>query len=118
MLVYGISDWLQQWAAEQVDGDWEHEMGITLAMLDNPGWDFNVDLVNYEKHLQDIPYVLVKDSSDDWLGYKIQNSYLNIVGDLGKLSCILAFFRSTVLLLDTFEGNRKITQTDLSQLFP
>ena len=37
---YHITKWLQEWAMSQVDGDWEHELGISISMLDNPGWIF------------------------------------------------------------------------------
>lgn len=111
-----ITDWLQKWVAAQADGDWEHEMGLTLTVLDNPGWDLNVDLVNYEEYLQDISYTLIKNGDNNWIGYKIQDSYLNIAGDLGKLSCILDFFRSVILFLDAQATDVVITQTDLFKL--
>jgi hypothetical protein len=41
-------NWLQKWAISQIGGDWEHEEGISLSMVD-PGWMLSVDLVNYEK---------------------------------------------------------------------
>lgn len=39
-------DFLQRWYAEQCNGDWEHEFGVRLATLDNPGWVLSVDLVD------------------------------------------------------------------------
>jgi hypothetical protein len=30
-------EWLQQWYADHADGEWEHQNGITIATLDNPG---------------------------------------------------------------------------------
>jgi hypothetical protein len=29
---------LQQWYLAQCDGDWEHEWGVQIGTLDNPGW--------------------------------------------------------------------------------
>ena len=37
-------DFLQQWYAEQCNGDWEHEFGIKIETLDNPGWSLEIDL--------------------------------------------------------------------------
>ncbi|NGX42844.1 MAG: hypothetical protein K940chlam7_01132 [Chlamydiae bacterium] len=37
-------DWLMQWFKSQCDGDWEHEYGITLGTLDNPGWRLSISL--------------------------------------------------------------------------
>lgn len=36
---------LQDWYAQQCDGDWEHEFGIKIDTLDNPGWSVFIDLV-------------------------------------------------------------------------
>ena len=35
---------LQRWYEEQCDGDWEHTYGVEIETLDNPGWQFKVDL--------------------------------------------------------------------------
>jgi hypothetical protein len=32
-----ILPWLQGWYATQCDGDWEHEYGVSIETLDNPG---------------------------------------------------------------------------------
>ncbi len=36
---------LEAWYAAQCNGDWEHELGVTLETLDNPGWSLRVALV-------------------------------------------------------------------------
>jgi hypothetical protein len=35
---------LQDWYARQCDGDWEHQFGISIESLDNPGWPIRIDL--------------------------------------------------------------------------
>jgi hypothetical protein len=35
---------LQEWYGEQCDGDWEHQSGICIETLDNPGWFVRIDL--------------------------------------------------------------------------
>ncbi|KMS54394.1 hypothetical protein V474_21955 [Novosphingobium barchaimii LL02] len=37
-------DWLMQWYLSQCDEDWEHQFGVTIDTLDNPGWSLSVDL--------------------------------------------------------------------------
>ena len=39
-------NYLMSWYREQCDGDWEHEFGIRIATLDNPGWDLEVDITD------------------------------------------------------------------------
>ena len=36
--------WLQSWYQEQCDNDWEHQYGIKIDSLDNPGWVVTIDL--------------------------------------------------------------------------
>lgn len=35
---------IDDWFAQQCDGNWEHNFGIKLQTLDNPGWNLDVDL--------------------------------------------------------------------------
>jgi hypothetical protein len=36
---------IQAWYASHCDGVWEHDHGVTITTLDNPGWHVLVDLV-------------------------------------------------------------------------
>ena len=35
---------LQKWYRSQCDGEWEHQQGINIETLDNPGWSVRIDL--------------------------------------------------------------------------
>jgi hypothetical protein len=35
---------IQVWYAAQCDGDWEHQYGVSIETLDNPGWSVTIDL--------------------------------------------------------------------------
>ncbi len=35
---------LQDWYLRQCNGDWEHEYGIKIDTIDNPGWSLQIDL--------------------------------------------------------------------------
>ncbi|MFJ9461666.1 Imm53 family immunity protein [Kitasatospora sp. NPDC101447] len=39
---------LQDWYTSQCNEDWEHEFGVRIATLDNPGWVMEVDLIGTE----------------------------------------------------------------------
>ncbi|MEV4822293.1 immunity 53 family protein [Micromonospora sp. NPDC049274] len=43
-----VLSWLQSWYASQCDGDWEHEWGLKIETLDNPGWSITIDLEETE----------------------------------------------------------------------
>jgi hypothetical protein len=36
--------WLAEWYAAQCNGDWEHQSGVTIGSLDNPGWSLTINL--------------------------------------------------------------------------
>ena len=45
---------LMEWYAAQCDGSWEHDYGIKIDTLDNPGWYLEIDLT--DTPLQDVPF--------------------------------------------------------------
>ncbi len=40
----GLVEQIQAWYAAQCDGGWEHQYGVSIETLDNPGWCVMVDL--------------------------------------------------------------------------
>ena len=36
---------LQHWYESQCDGDWEHEFGVKIGTLDNPGWMVDISRI-------------------------------------------------------------------------
>ena len=46
---------LQRWLARTCDGDWEHQLGLEIRTLDNPGW--MVDLTNTALDSADFDHV-------------------------------------------------------------
>ncbi len=45
-LGYAMDDlnWLTGWYGARCNGDWEHQCGINLTTLDNPGWALTIEL--------------------------------------------------------------------------
>ncbi len=33
-----------RWYSENCDGDWEHQYGVSVTTMDNPGWDVKIDV--------------------------------------------------------------------------
>lgn len=40
----------QRWYEVHCDGDWEHEEGVLIATLDNPGWQVRISLRDTESY--------------------------------------------------------------------
>ena len=59
-------DFLQAWYRRQCDGDWEHQHGIEIGPLDNPGWRLAVDLEGTELEGRIWQRHVVERSEDDW----------------------------------------------------
>ena len=95
-------EWLQNWYTRQCDGKWEHEYGIKIETLDNPGWSIVIDLKNTELEKLKIPYSLNEKTDEDWFGYSIENGVFKAAGGAQSLSVIIELFKG---LIDSNVGN-------------
>ena len=102
-----IIQWLQDWTKSQIDGDWEHELGISISMLDNPGWILSADVSNYGDFLKETK-PLGRDNDVDWIDFEIRviaktYVYIEIFGDISKLNKILYSFKAIIEELEEIE---------------
>jgi hypothetical protein len=83
---------LQLWYKKQCDGSWEHQRGVSIDTLDNPGWTVVVDLVGTDLQSVQMESVVEEKDEEDWLHCKIENG--KFVGNGGplKLDAILHLF--------------------------
>lgn len=58
---------LQQWYLAQCDGDWEHDSGIEIGTLDNPGWRARVNMQGASLDGRKFDRVKVERSDNDWI---------------------------------------------------
>ena len=58
--------WLMQWYYAQCNEDWEHDYGVKIDTLDNPGWTLHVDLTGTSLEACTWPKTSVERSEDDW----------------------------------------------------
>ena len=89
----GELGWLEQWYQAQCDGDWEHEWGVRIATLDNPGWTVHIDLE--ETTLSGRPYVRtdIQRSHSDWVMAKVSDDIFHASCGPLNLSEVLRLFR-------------------------
>lgn len=62
-----VLDWLQGWYAARCNDDWEHEWGVKIATLDNPGWTVTIDLEETDLEEHTCPRQDVNRSTHDWV---------------------------------------------------
>jgi hypothetical protein len=68
----GALQGLQQWYLAHCNGDWEHQQGVAINTLDNPGWRIRVDL--WETDLDGRTFEVVENhrTEDDWVVARIE----------------------------------------------
>ena len=83
---------LQKWYASQCDGHWEHQYGVKIDTLDNPGWTVTVDLE--ETALEDVRWVGIvhERSENDWVHCRLKDRQFHGYGGPGNLGEILTIF--------------------------
>jgi hypothetical protein len=83
---------LQDWYASQCDGDWEHEYGIKISTLDNPGWWVSIRLG--ETNLEDIPFEEINTKAADgrWMMMRVRDQTWEAACDPSGLETALAAF--------------------------
>jgi Immunity protein 53 len=94
---------LQSWYQAYCNGEWEHEYGVVIQTLDNPGWIVKIDLTgtplqNLTMEPLDIGQVnhLELDGAQDWLHCKVENNCFEGAGGPFSLSRICDVFRNWV----------------------
>lgn len=104
---------IQEWFKTQCDGEWEHEHGLTIRSLDNPGWVVQISLENTK--LESKPFEIVNQNvssefvdqamgkvktpfqcasplSEDWILCFVQNKTFEGAGGAESLGRILEAF--------------------------
>ena len=84
---------LQNWYAAQCDGEWEHQDGIEINTLDNPGWRIVIDLD--DTPLEGIAFEPVEENYEhdtEWLRCWIADEKFQAAGGPLRLSRMLRIF--------------------------
>jgi hypothetical protein len=90
--------WLQGWYAGYCDGEWEHQYGIRIETLDNPGWLLHIDLNGTD--LEGVEFAeLVRQNPanvDDWVQCRVGDEVFTGAGGSHNLEELLRVFRTWV----------------------
>jgi len=83
---------IQRWYEAQCDGDWEHEFGVKIGTLDNPGWTVDIDLEGTS--LEGRGFYPTKDMTHerDWLFCEVSEGLWRGAGGPRMLGHILRAF--------------------------
>ena len=92
----GPLEWLMEWYRSNCDGDWEHQHGIRIGTLDNPGWYLEVDLENTSKDGCVLPRRLIERTEIDWVDVETKDNMFRAYGGPGNLGEIINLFAAFV----------------------
>lgn len=83
---------IQRWYNAQCDGDWEHDFGLIITTLDNPGWSVKIGLT--DTLLEDLPFepINVDNEHGVWLSCHVEEKMFRGAGDASQLTQILEVF--------------------------
>ena len=94
---------LEKWFAENCNGDWEHQGGLKIGTLDNPGWMVRLDLDTIEHKFDETVSDLNRPLTDnpettdeDFVHYRFfpEQNALEVACGVSNLSEVLAFILS------------------------
>ena len=91
---------LEDWYRSQCDGEWEHQCGIEIGNLDNPGWYVCVDLKGTNLEAARMNRSVMDNDDNDWMFLEIKDCQFLGRGDPGKLQCIVEAF---LVLVATYQ---------------
>jgi hypothetical protein len=92
--------WLTHWYAAQCDGEWEHDYGVVIETLDNPGWLLKIDLTYTDLAGKPFETLVVNmpapdgDPSTSWYHCKVEGELFQASGGAHDLETMLGVFRA------------------------
>ena len=90
---------LERWYQSHCNDDWEHQYGITIETLDNPGWKVKIDLKGTKAEKRTLDWVKVDRSENNWIHYRVKKFQFELACGALNLSEGLDIF------LDWFDGS-------------
>lgn len=91
-----VLDSLVSWYQSCCDGDWEHQYGVKIDTLDNPGWTLSADLQGTRRAGVEVAYKLVERTEHDWVAVEVAGDTFRAHGGPGNLAEMLALFAAFV----------------------
>lgn len=85
-------DFLVRWFTSQRDGDWEHQQGVVIDTLDNPGWSVKVDLLGTELEGLEVEMRKWEESEHVWLSWWSSGQAFEAACGPGQLNLALQAF--------------------------
>ena len=83
---------IQNWYASNCDGDWEHQFGVVIETLDNPGWRVTIDLDDTNLEGKEFQPIEDHQSEESWVDCRVEDNKFLGACDPDRLEEILSVF--------------------------
>ena len=83
---------LVKWYEAQCDDDWEHQYGVRIDTLDNPGWSIRIDLQKSSLIGRRFPDVEIERTDCDWVRCRVVNCRFEGFGGPTNLPELISLF--------------------------
>jgi hypothetical protein len=87
-------NWLTNWYLSQCDGDWEHQYGIQMGTLDNPGWTVAIDLADTTLEAREFAAIENMATDDSWWFCRVENRRWRAACGPKDLEAVIGLFRN------------------------
>lgn len=77
-----ILETLSDWYSSKCNDEWEHQNGISIESLDNPGWAVRIDIHETNLATRSFAPINVNRTENDWINCKVSNG--KFLGFCGK----------------------------------
>ena len=104
-------EWLENWYESQCDGNWEHDYGVKIENIDNPGWSItiNINEIIEKVTLNKIDWTIIGDFESKWVGFMLSDDIFKASGSSKNLSILIYIFKQIV-------ENKNINHDEINQM--
>jgi hypothetical protein len=83
---------IQDWYLSNCNDDWEHQYGVKIGTLDNPGWSVEIDLTGTSLENNNFSEIENERSETDWIHCSIKDKKFCCYGGANNLEELLETF--------------------------
>lgn len=85
--------WLQNWYKKNCNNHWEHEYGIVIQSLENPGWRISIPLSYTNLEEKEFQKISIDRSEHDWIRCEVSKNLFVGAGGPQNLEELLTIFK-------------------------
>ncbi len=83
---------LQNWYFSNCNGEWEHQQGLEIGTIDNPGWSVKINLISTKQENVLFEAVKLDRDENDWIRCSVENKNFNAACGPLNLDEVLEIF--------------------------